>query len=84
MTHPPQSPSNTSTLQPPPSALQFAINGTANPNTSSSLSAVAGFSSLDASSLQAIGEVKQIFNLSSDVEALRALIAIGHRQFKKM
>ncbi len=45
---------------------------------------VSGFGSLDAGSIQAIAEVKQILNLSSDAEALRALIALGHRQFKKM
>ena len=40
-------------------------------------------SALDPASLQAIAEVKQTFNLSSDIEAMRALIALGHRQFKK-
>lgn len=41
-------------------------------------------SGLDAQSLTAIAEVKYSLNLSSDVEALRALIALGHRQFKKI
>ncbi len=39
---------------------------------------------LDPASLQAISEVKQTLNLSSDTEALRALIALGHKQFKKI
>lgn len=41
-------------------------------------------SGLDPASLQAISEVKQTLNLSSDTEALRALIALGHKQFKKI
>ena len=39
---------------------------------------------LDSVSLQVIAEVKQTLNLSSDTEALRALIALGHKQFKKI
>lgn len=39
---------------------------------------------LDLVSLQAIADVKQTLNLSSDIEAIRALIALGHKQFKKM
>lgn len=39
---------------------------------------------LDAVSLQAISDVKTTLNLSSDADALRALIALGHRQFKKI
>ncbi|OFZ30504.1 MAG: hypothetical protein A2622_08875 [Bdellovibrionales bacterium RIFCSPHIGHO2_01_FULL_40_29] len=38
---------------------------------------------LDSVSLQAIADVRQTLNLSSDTEALRALIALGHKQFKK-
>lgn len=38
---------------------------------------------LDSVSLQAVSEVRQTLNLSSDTEALRALIALGHKQFKK-
>lgn len=41
-------------------------------------------SALDPASLQAIADVKQTLNLSSDTEALRALIALGHKQFKKI
>lgn len=40
--------------------------------------------SLDSQSLHAINEVRAAFNLSSDHEALRALIALGHKQFKKI
>jgi hypothetical protein len=39
---------------------------------------------LDEQSIAAINEVKATLNLSSDVEALRALISLGYKQFKKM
>lgn len=39
---------------------------------------------LDATTLHAIHDVKQTLNLSSDAEALRALIALGHKQFRKI
>lgn len=39
---------------------------------------------LDSASLQAIQNVRQTLNLSSDAEALRALIALGSKQFKKI
>ena len=39
---------------------------------------------LDEQSMAAINEVKAALNLSSDVEALRALISLGYKQFKKM
>lgn len=39
---------------------------------------------LDEQSLAAIQEVKAALNLSSDVEAMRALISLGFKQFKKM
>ena len=51
---------------------------------SSSGSTPAGFGQLDIQSLQALNEVKQALNLSSDTEALRALIALGYKQFKKL
>ena len=41
-------------------------------------------SGLDVQSLAAIQEIKTALNLSSDVEALRALISLGYKQFKKM
>ena len=42
------------------------------------------FNELDNVSLTAIQEVKSTLNLSSDTEALRALIALGHKQFRKI
>lgn len=56
----------------------------ATPSASSSATQHSLMSSLDPTSLQAIAEVKQTLNLSSDTEALRALIALGHKQFKKI
>lgn len=41
-------------------------------------------SGLDEQSLAAINDVKLALNLSSDVEALRALISLGYKQFRKM
>lgn len=40
--------------------------------------------SLDSTSMNAIQDVKATLNLSSDNEALRALIALGHKQFRKI
>ena len=42
------------------------------------------FNELDTASLTAISEVKTVLNLGSDTEALRALIALGHKQFRKI
>lgn len=39
---------------------------------------------LDEQSLMAIREVRLMLNLGSDTEALRALISLGHKQFKKI
>jgi hypothetical protein len=39
---------------------------------------------LDAQSANALNEVRTALNLSSDAEALRALIALGYKQFKKI
>lgn len=41
-------------------------------------------SQLDGNSLNALAEVRNTLNLSSDIEALRALIALGYKQFKKI
>jgi hypothetical protein len=41
-------------------------------------------SGLDEQSLAAIQDIKATLNLSSDVEALRALISLGYKQFRKM
>ena len=39
---------------------------------------------LDLQSLQILSEVRQILNLSTDLEVLRALISLGYKQIKKM
>ena len=39
---------------------------------------------LDTQSTNALNEVRTALNLSSDIEALRALIALGYKQFKKI
>ncbi len=39
---------------------------------------------LDMQSLQILVEVRQFLNLSSDIEALRALITLGYKQIKKI
>ncbi len=39
---------------------------------------------LDTQSSNAINEVRIALNLSSDVEALRALVSLGYKQFKKI
>ena len=39
---------------------------------------------LDEQSLMAVHEVRLMLNLGSDIEALRALISMGHKQFKKI
>ena len=41
-------------------------------------------SQLDGASLNALADVKNTLNLSSEIEALRALIALGYKQFKKI
>lgn len=50
----------------------------AHPVTNSTLS------QLDGASLNALAEVRNTLNLSSDIEALRALISLGYKQFKKI
>lgn len=39
---------------------------------------------LDQQTLSAIADVKNTLNLSSDAEALRALVSLGYKQFKKI
>lgn len=39
---------------------------------------------LDAKSMASINEVRETFNLGSDIEAIRVLIALGIKQFKKI
>lgn len=55
--------------------LAAVTNGATNPSV---------LNELDQHSLLLIQEAKMFLNLSSDTEALRALISLGHRQFKKM
>lgn len=43
-----------------------------------------GTYTLDEQSIQAIQDVKHALNLSTDSEALRALISLGYRQFRKL
>lgn len=45
-----------------------------------------GFSlnQLDSGSIQALNDVKNTLNLASEADALRALIALGYRQFKRI
>ncbi len=44
----------------------------------------AAMGQLDQTSLNALADVRNTLNLSSDTEALRALIALGYKQFKKI
>lgn len=44
----------------------------------------ATLSQLDGNSLNMLSEVRNTLNLSSDIEALRALMALGYKQFKKI
>ena len=62
-------------------APQSTFHQMATPSKASSMGPLAN---LDTVSLQAISEVKQVLNLSSDMEALRVLIALGHKQIKKL
>ena len=63
----------------PKSTTPPPITTTTTTTTSSS-----SFTELDPHSLLLIQEVKATLNLGSDLEALRALISLGHRQFKKI
>ncbi len=60
---------------------QSSAQSSANSNTNNVAALIAG---LDQQSSNAIHDVKQNLNLSSDVEALRALIALGYKQLKKI
>ncbi|MBC7466057.1 MAG: hypothetical protein H7256_08695 [Bdellovibrio sp.] len=53
-------------------------------NQANNSTAAFSLSQLDGTSLQALSDVKMTLNLSSEAEALRALIALGYRQFKKI
>ena len=54
------------------------------PSKTHSMTANVSQAQLDSVSLNAIHDVKQTLNLSSDTEALRALVALGYKQFKKI
>ena len=58
--------------------------GAAGNGSGNSAGSASSLGQLDIQSLQALSEVRQSLNLSSDIEALRALIALGYKQFKKM
>lgn len=75
-----QNPSlSTSSMQSKAQALSSTqIANTSDTNSNNNLSF------LDPRSLQILDEVKQTLNLSSEVETLRMLISLGHKQFKKM
>jgi hypothetical protein len=50
----------------------------------SNQSAGPNLGALDAQSQLCISEIRETLNLSSDAEALRAIIALGYRSFKKI
>jgi hypothetical protein len=66
------------------SATTPSSNTSVQNNSLSSTNVAALIAGLDQQSSNAILEVKQNLNLSSDVEALRALIALGYKQLKKI
>ena len=74
-----QTPQTSQTLQPAQSSTQQSMpqNFTGSSNHS------VNTSQLDQVSLNALSDVKMTVNLSSETEALRALIALGYKQFKK-
>lgn len=77
-----QGASYTHTINPSSSYVsQAATNAAA---AASHATAAFSLSQLDATSLQALSDVKMTLNLSSEAEALRALISLGYRQFKKI
>lgn len=63
------------------STSNSTANTNINTNSSTNSTVLAG---LDSHSTNVINEVRTALNLSSDIEALRALIALGHKQFKKI
>lgn len=83
-----QTPTTTQATTAPINAPASAVNSPA-PVSGSKLSDKSSGSNnslgqLDLQSLQILNEVRQTLNLSSDIEALRALISLGYKQFKKM
>lgn len=76
-----QAPSYTHTVNP---GSMYVSQATQAANQANNSTAAFSLSQLDGSSLQALSDVKMTLNLSSEAEALRALIALGYRQFKKI
>lgn len=79
--HAPQAPqAHQPTYSPPPAAQSPEVKATMTlRGTAASL-----LQDLDAVTLQCLADVRTTLNLSSDAEALRALVALGHRHFKKI
>ncbi|MGZ3690810.1 MAG: hypothetical protein ACXVAX_04875 [Pseudobdellovibrio sp.] len=69
-------------VQPSSSMPQTFVVGPVSSNSGSNTSG--GLNGLDEQSKLAIMEVKAALNLSSDTEALRALISLGYKHFKKI
>ena len=68
------------------STNQLANHPTNQPSTTTTTSNTKSFNSanLDLASLNTLSNIKMTLNLSSETEALRALIALGYKQFKKI
>lgn len=77
----PAAPSYTHTINP---GSMYVSQATQAANQANNSTAAFSLSQLDGTSLQALSDVKMTLNLSSEAEALRALIALGYRQFKKI
>ncbi len=68
-----------------PSHVQAGLSALASSSVAKATSVMPStFNELDNASLTAIQEVKNTLNLSSDTEALRALISLGHKHFRKI
>lgn len=83
-THTQSAPSYTHTITPGAMSHQSAQASITVTNHYNTSAAPFSLNQLDPVSLQALSDVKTTLNLGSDAEALRALIALGHRQFKKI
>jgi len=68
---------------PPPQATQPRVRNSMPQSFAPSAPSSSNFT-LDEQSMQAIQDVKHALNLSTDSEALRALISLGYRQFRKL
>jgi hypothetical protein len=83
MPSPSPQPAAPTTFTQPSQTHQPSTNSSANQNVSAP-STPGLIQNLDQLSLQALADVRITLNLSSDTEALRALIALGYKQFKKI